>query len=179
MPLVFSADDEAYLVRRLRRAEVVLFLGAGFSTAATNRLGRAIPSTEQLRELLWQYLGMVAEPDPSSLGDLYAAALSSGRPHSELQDLLESQLLVSEYPAAYSSLLPVYWRRIFTTNVDDLVERIYDQHSSPRLQVLAYPHSDPIDRDQFLRNLQLVHLNGRLPAPPNDLTFSPGQYCDS
>src|SRR5207253_8105747 len=54
MDLDSSARDE--LARALRTNRLVLFLGAGFSTDATNKLGESIPVGETFCRKLWSFL---------------------------------------------------------------------------------------------------------------------------
>jgi hypothetical protein len=169
---------EAYLVRQIGRANVVLFVGAGFSALARNRLGESIPTGGGLTRLLWSFLEYPQPFDETtSLGEVYEAALTSGIPHSRLRNLLEQHLLCTDIPAIYAEIVRPFWNRIYTTNVDDLVERIYLKASEPKLEVLAYPADDITERDQALVTLQAIHLNGRLPCDPTHLTFSPIQYA--
>lgn len=169
---------EAYLVRQIGRANVVLFVGAGFSALAKNRLGDPIPTGGRLTRLLWSFLEYPqAYDETSTLGEVYEAALTSGIPHSRLRNFLEQHLLCTDIPAIYAEIARPFWNRIYTTNVDDLIERVYLKAGEPKLEVLAYPADDSTERDQALVTLQAIHLNGRLPCEPTQLTFSPIQYA--
>lgn len=174
---MFDPDNEAYLLRQMSRANVVLFLGAGFSTLARNRLNLPLPAGPALAEELWELLGYDEPYDAEPLGEVYQAILDSGVPHSEIRNLLEEQLLVKTVPGDYDALTLPYWYRIYTTNIDDLVPEIYTRAGTRRVEILAFPHDDITDRDQLLSTIQLIFLNGRLPCRPDEITFAPRQYA--
>src|SRR5213080_4174053 len=105
------------LARALRSNTLVLFLGAGFSTGATNQLDEPIPTGETLCRKLWSFLRLPQEYDGSSLQDLFELCLS--RDKKQLTFLLRG-LFVSKDLAEWYELLPkIYWYRIYTTNIDD------------------------------------------------------------
>jgi tetratricopeptide (TPR) repeat protein len=173
---MFNKDQEQFLLRHLGRANLVLFLGAGFSSGATNRLGQAIPVGSELAKAIWRFLEYDGDYDDTPLDELYEAALLSGKPHPTIRNFLEQHLLTRQIPDFYELLPSAFWFRIYTTNVDDLVERVY-VNTNGRLEILAFPQDDVTERDQSLAQIQLVHLNGRLPCSPNEITFSPRQYA--
>lgn len=174
---MFERNDEQYLIGRLSKNSVLLFLGAGFSREAKNQLGTPIPTSEEFAKTLWNWLGYKDPYDGTSLQDMYDAVLTSGRPEAEISRLLESHLLCDEIPPEYIVLVKPFWYRIYTTNVDDLVEGIYASTGEPKLTVLSHPRDEIADRDQTLALVQLLHLNGKLPGRPSDITFSMRQYA--
>lgn len=177
-PHMFLPDDAKYLIRRLGKNEVVLFLGAGFSSNATNLLGKPLPLSRQLAASIWDFLAYPDAFDDTSLPDIYEALLRSGKPDTEIRPLLENHLLTSEIPRIYDSLVRPFWYRVYTTNVDDLLQRLYRRNSAaPHLTVASFPQEELRERDQSLSSLQAIFLNGILPCSPRDLTFSVRQYA--
>jgi tetratricopeptide (TPR) repeat protein len=175
---MFNSNDEQYLIRALNRNQVVLFLGAGFSAQAKNQSGQLLPTGRQLGATLWTFLGYPDPFDPTTrLSEMYEAVLRSGKPRSQISDLLTKNLTCSEVPAEYFSLTRAYWHRIYTTNVDDLLKIVYSSVTEPRLEVIAHPNSDIPDRDVTLERIQAIHLNGLLPCSPDAITFSFSQYA--
>jgi len=126
--------------------------------------------------MIWRLLSYDGEYDDEPLDEMYEALLNSGTPFQKIRNFLEQQLLARDIPEYYGALVGLFWYRIYTTNIDDLVQRIYLIANS-RLDILAYPKDEAAERDQSLAELQLIHLNGRLPCSPNELTFSPRQYA--
>ena len=91
---MFEKGEEQYLLRAINRNQVNLFLGSGFSTLATNRLGQLLPTGGQLAELIWQFLQYPAPFDSSaSLSELYEALLASGKPVASISEFLTNHLI--------------------------------------------------------------------------------------
>lgn len=175
---MFAPDDEQYLLRRFARGEVVLFLGAGFSSEARNRHGDMMPDSRQLAAKMWSLLDYAGDYDGTVLADMYEALLGSGKNDTEITEFLEGQLLTGEIPLSYDQLVRPYWYRIYTTNVDDLLQRVYRRNdAAPRLTPASFPAEELRERDAALLTLQAVYLNGVLPCAPRELTFSVRQYA--
>lgn len=175
---MFERGDEQYLVRAINRNQVNLVLGAGFSTLAKNRLGNHLPTGAQLAGHLWAFLGYPQPYDPaSSLSELYEAMLASGKSLITISDFLSSHLISIDAPREYEEIVKVFWSRIYTLNIDNLLEMIYSKARSPRLDIRSFPRDELPDRDITLDRIQAVHLHGRLPCSPNDVTFSLSQFA--
>ncbi len=96
----------------------VLFLGAGFSRTATNVGGSTIKTGKELAGLLVASCGVSEEV---SLDD--AAALFVERNGREaLVRLLMRELQVREVRREHLALAGVPWRRVYTTNYDEVME---------------------------------------------------------
>ncbi len=133
--------DEQYLIRAINRNQVILFLGAGFSTLAKNQRGENLPTGARFAELLRGLLGYPLAYDPSSSSaELYEALLASGKPVNVISDFLTSNLLSVDTPREYQKIVKVFWSRIYTTNVDNLLEQIYAQVLTPRLDIRSSVH---------------------------------------
>jgi hypothetical protein len=174
--MFLEANDSEYLVRHLVSNNVVLFLGAGFSVAAQNTLGENLPSSFELARDLWAYLGYEEDYDGTALGILYQAALTHPKGTPSLFSFLRSRLWVSSFPDWYKAITEWFWYRIYSTNVDNLVEYVYKRHAKRlNLDPVVAP-SEFNDRDAFLRQIQLVKLHGSLDKPERGLTFAPREY---
>lgn len=159
---------------QMSRGELILFTGAGFSLAASNRKGTTLPSVNDLRGTLWE-IAFPNEPldSTSSLADIFEVALK--RAGNRTGQILKDLLSVNEnkLPQCYKVWFSLPWARIYTLNIDDLdeaIQRIYDL-PRPIQTVSALKDSFPTD----LGSLLSIHLNGRLQDFP-DVTFSQRQY---
>lgn len=176
---MFDRNDKQYLLRAIGQNNVVLFLGAGFSRDAKNRSGNQMPAGPELGKLMWDFM-KYSEPFPrdTPLVEIYEAILRKGIPEQDIKYFLERHLLTAEIPTLYDAIVRPFWYRIYTTNVDDLVEKVYTRtKTGVRLNIDAFPSEELTERDQFLDKINLVYLNGRLPCDPHDITFSFGQYA--
>jgi hypothetical protein len=133
---MLKKDDEKYLIRLLGRNQVVLFLGAGFSLGAKNKTGEPFPTGNTLSAKLWEFLGLEGDYDDSSLPILFEAFLSAGVKRQRKLEFLESNLLSGEIPEFYDHLATPFWYKIYTTNIDDVVEKVYKRRSK-KLRVLT------------------------------------------
>lgn len=113
-------------LQRLRaqasRGELVLFTGAGFSSAARDRSGNSLPSSRDLRQLLWRLCFSEPFDENSTLGELYQVALNRHR--AELEKLLATRLAVDPdtLPEFYRLYADFPWHLWYTLNVDDLLK---------------------------------------------------------
>ncbi len=167
-----------FLSRAIKQNKAILFLGAGFSTGAANCFSNPIPSGNDLALLLWEFLGYSDTFDGTDLPTLYEAALKSHKGLAALRVLLEEQLLAQSIPSWYGVIRKIFWNKIYTTNVDNVVEQVYQsQTDEPNLETIVAPRQDYKERDQFMSSIQFIKLSGTLPGPPNELTFSTRQYA--
>ncbi len=166
-----------HLRGQFRVGSTVLFLGAGFSLEARNHSGQLLPSTKQLTKKLWA-LCYSDEPfdDTTQLQDMFDMALSANR--TKLAELMKTTFSVDPgaCPEWYRRFLMMPWLRIYTLNVDNLVQQVLSPElTSRQLQTLsAAGDSGPVFQDSALTT---VHLNGTLDDIPDRVTFSRAQYA--
>jgi hypothetical protein len=173
---MFEANDEKYIIRSIGRNEVVLFLGAGFSMDATNRLKEKFPSGWKLGESLWEYLGYDGKYDDTALSVVYQAFVNHGSKRADKIKFLEDNLMSSEIPDLYSAISIPFWYKIYTLNIDDIVNKVYHRENKG-LKELSYPEDEFSERDQSLDRTHLIYLHGKLPCNPEDIIFSGKQYA--
>ncbi|MEZ5082868.1 MAG: SIR2 family protein [Bacteroidales bacterium] len=173
---MFSTSDEKYLLRLLSRNEVVLFIGSGFSRDAKNRNGDNFPTGNVLAEKIWNFLGFPGTYDNSSLQELYQAFLGAGIKRDKKSDFLNGNLLSGEIPDIYNNITIPYWYKIYTLNIDDILQKVYRKENK-LIQELIYPKDEFRERDQSLEKTQITHLHGKLPCNPEDVIFSGKQYA--
>ncbi len=178
-----EAHDFARLRSQASRGELILFTGAGFSLGAEDYSGRPIPSSQDLKRELWQlcYPGE-AYDDSSSIGDLYSAGMRQKK--SDLSDLLQSRLTVNpeSLPEYYLALFNFPWFRCYTLNVDDLDSAVGRRFALQRRIVTVSATTGEMKHlpgvPPSSQGLEVVHLNGVIPDPPESLTFSETQYAE-
>lgn len=100
--------------------DCVLVLGAGFSTASTNRLGQAPPTGEGLRR---QLLGRLRLPNSGETLTSVADYAISQLGDSAMWDILAENFEIEKLSESQKKILKCDWKRIYTTNYDDSVER--------------------------------------------------------
>lgn len=180
MHVSVDASVISWLREHLLDNEVVLFLGAGFSSDALNRIGEPIPTSGKLARQLYEATGFhTTRPfADEKLEDVFEAArLRLGE--ARLTDFLVPRLSVSEAPSWYGHVTKFFWYRMYTTNVDDVVETVWKSASdtAPDLSPIIGLDGDFSERDQLLGSLQYVKLNGSLDRGIKAITFSRRQYA--
>jgi len=176
-------NDLARLRSQASRGELILFTGAGFSLGAKNGAGQPIPSSAELKRLVWQlcYPDEVFD-ETSSLADMYGAALRRNR--AELGALLQARMTVDpdSLPEYYRRFFNFPWFRCYTLNVDDLDSAVTRRFGLERQPVpISARDTQAVNLPGApfsARGLEVVHLNGLIPAPPEALTFSESQYAE-
>jgi hypothetical protein len=172
---MMADSDTQYLQLNLRRNRVVLYLGSGFSGESRNAHGHALPGAKGLAQNLWEFLEYPGEYDGTELRYLCDAARKK-RGEAAVRARLKDTLTVAEYPRWYAAICGWFWRRIYTTNVDDLVElAFYGARGVASLKRVVAP-DEYAERDMLLRDVQYVKLHGSVDDDAKPLTFSPIEY---
>lgn len=110
-----------------------------------------------------------------SLDDVYAAV----QPElgARLDVILEELFRHTRPSAEYQILAQYPWRRIYTLNIDDALERAF-RNSQQNLCVRL--SADPaVDRDPFFSRLDLVKLNGSVDRLKEGIIFSSAEYAQA
>lgn len=155
-----------------------LLLGAGASYDAIGGDGQPIKGATDLAEELNQILKLGLEsPDSGNLALVYGDALQP--PHvTKLIQFLKKRF-TSCRPDWQTVLHQFNWKRIWTLNIDDIVERSRPATSAKRLDV--YNWTDEFKpRDRGERELQVIHLHGiadRITDNSAALIFSLKEYA--
>ncbi len=106
---------------------VNLFLGAGFSVLAKNAADQSLPVGSKLRDELVSTFSL--ERYESLDLPRLCTILARTRAH-ELDSFLRARLTVCTFDPRYSALLELPIARIFTTNIDNLLELVFENHPS-------------------------------------------------
>src|SRR6266550_1559333 len=154
-----------YMGGQLRRGQVILFTGAGFSQSAMNRPGLQLPTVGELKDLLWNvcYPGTAVDAT-TDLQVLFELARTQHR--RALKDLLLERLTVDadSLPNQYRLWFSMPWYRVYTLNIDDLATAVARQFSLPRrvrqISATAAGFQAPAQDEGPV--LEIVHLNGTL-----------------
>jgi hypothetical protein len=169
MTLEMESNDLALLVRQMERGQLVLFAGAGFSCGAKSGFNKEPLLANDLARILAEECGQSLQDE--SLADVYAFAetrLGTQRLHSILKTYYKDCT-----PASWHYLVcRIFWRRIYTTNIDDVLECAYQRsEETQRLDTIICPatYREP---DLFYAELQCVHLHGSVEDLDKRPTFS-------
>ncbi|MCQ2181794.1 MAG: SIR2 family protein [Bacteroidales bacterium] len=135
----------------------LLFLGSGFSTGAVKASGDNFASAGPLAKKLCAECGIPEEEQISDLGQA-SEIFQSLKSESELVDYLIKEYTAVNVNSAQEIIGSVNWKRIYTTNYDNVVEMAYSKNKKIITPVvLSQKPSDFKDKTNLC-----VHLNGRV-----------------
>jgi hypothetical protein len=164
MPTLALSD----IAPAIKDGQYNLLLGAGISMDSKNAAGDHLPGGDGLRNELGKLVG--ARPG-SSLQRVYSA----------LTDDQKRRHVIDRYRGCTAgrslNLLPTFlWRRIFTFNIDDVLEDVYRNKNSLQ-QAITYNYTDPYVESVDLSSVPLIHLHGWVRRPADGLVFSHSEYA--
>ncbi len=134
------------------RGNSILFVGSGFSLTAKNTTDANIISSRQLTEKLYNAISLESDNELSNAVDEYLLHNTE----SELISLLKSEFSVKEISQEQKDVISIPWKRVYTTNYDDVVEMAYRANNKLASPITLSNKMNEI-KDKF--NC-CIHLNG-------------------
>jgi hypothetical protein len=179
LTLGIAEEDAAQLVRGTFDGQYDLLLGAGFSMSATDRNNRDLPSGPGLGVELNDLLELGFDKDEAkNLQVVYEEARSDPERDERLNKYLRERF-VGVVPTWHGVVLKFPWSRIWTLNIDDLLERLpLESGMFKPIPVLWTDNLAPASI--ATQQVQVVHLHGRastLPGSSKSLVFALREYA--
>lgn len=168
--------NEKELKNILLNSNPVLFLGAGFSYGCKNEEGN-LPTGDGLRQEIFHFFieGNFDKKDSDeingyTLQELCQFIYDSLEKKTELQNFIVKKLRGAK-PEDFHRLLNTYqWRKIYTVNIDDLVENIYREN---KIELVV---QNKYEEKKCDGETELIKLHGCVNAPEEGLVFSKNEY---
>ena len=158
---------QAYLEGRL-----MLLLGAGASAQSTDKTGISLPTGNGLASEIAQSVGL--EYSGETLSQVYSAVSHSDG--ARLHQLFRNRLVHTRPGGDVLALAAFRWQRVYTLNIDDVIETAFRKTSPQRLRVFG--RNDPLeDADPIFEEVQIIKLNGSADRPQDGFIFSPQEYA--
>lgn len=155
----------------IANGELILFLGAGASRGCKTSNGLDVPDGNNLAKELAARAKLPYEEE--SLDDVYAAARN--KLESRLEPVLEELFRNTQPSQEYRVLAQYAWRRIYTLNIDDGLDKALQSSAQ---KVYLRLSSDSIEeRDQFFGRLDYIKLNGSADRLRDGIIFSSSEYA--
>lgn len=133
----------------------LLFCGSGFSVGAVGINEKGLPTGNGLCNILKTRLN-VEEIESDDDIEYYATKFRKQFGDNELIRLLKSNFMVGKYKEYHKTVSNIDWRRIYTTNYDEIIEMSCDKYK----RITATLSSDP--RKNTTHKELVVHLNGSI-----------------
>ena len=135
------------------RHSVNLFLGSGFSTLAKDAQGQFLPVGSQLSNELQEVFGL---KHLSNLELKKLCTIINATNRERLKDFLIKRFTVNEFDQRYENIQMLKIRTVFTTNIDNLLHRIFEE--STEFYINDIDRNGPMYRDR--RAIDLFTLHG-------------------
>ncbi len=131
----------------------VLFLGSGFSLKAKNATGNELPGVGGLKKILERETGLEAEDLEQAAEDYIAV-----KGEYNLAPLLSLLFKATEVTDSHREIAADSWKRVYTTNYDD----VFEVASAAHKRVLTPVTPSQNVRDYNDKSDIVVHINGSL-----------------
>lgn len=177
-PLDFEDKDHKALLKRIMSGNVVLFAGSGFSLGAIGSMkdderGQRIPipNVGQLKTILTK---MVLDSEEEQLEQLPLKEICEDCQEDNWEryaQIMKQVFKVSKVEEFHNLYAKIDWKSIYTTNVDNVIEYIYDENNKKIYNVYS---EKPIYTERGA--LVLYKLHGDAICAPEKITFSTSDY---
>jgi len=131
-----------------------LLLGAGFSKGAKSANGQYLLDGEGLKNLICEELDLGPDYKPLPL-DRLCTVLQKDNLESQVSDMLAKCFRVNDYDSYYNTLKDFNIRNIITTNIDDLIHKIFTDSESKYINDII--EHGPNDNDENAINYVPIH----------------------
>lgn len=133
--------------------KVVFIVGAGFSTGATNRLGKKLPTGNELKNTLSKELDFDSDYNLEVISQQYLDQFGEN----QLIKILKDTFLIDSVSEFYKLLSCLKKAHYYTTNFDNLIEEIYKNTNK---EIKSFTLKDNIKK--AAKGLFVLHINGKI-----------------
>lgn len=149
---------------------VNIFLGAGFSIYSKDKNGEKLPLGFELNKELIQEFSCPELSDLTKICTIIDSFNSDG-----LRDYLLNRFQVDSYENFYDELININCKRIFTTNIDNLVDCIYQTSTNKFINNVFINGSCYQDNNC----IDFIPIHGNVDMPDSKLLFNKQQVSGS
>lgn len=154
--------------------EALLFVGAGFSHSALNRSGKLLPDGLKLAQHLLAKCGLSEQADLTLASQFFQDKFGSSALIKEVKELFT----VDEVQPSHITVCNVPWKRLYTTNYDNVVETAYASHKKKLRSLTSKdsPYSVP-KQSPFCLHINGYAITADERSLTADLKLTSTSYC--
>lgn len=141
-------------IRYAITGNALLFCGSGFSVGATSIIDEKFPIGAGLCNLLKRKLG-IDDDDDDDL-EFYSGKFKKEFGANNLIKLLENNFTVKNYRDYHKTVSNIDWRRIYTTNYDNILEASATNYKRKAITLANEPRENKNHKEL------IIHLNGNI-----------------
>lgn len=164
--------DEPALFSEALKSGINLFLGAGFSRLASNSMG-VMPLGGEFEEELREEFKDLELPVGLDLSTISTIIKSQKR--LLFREFCTRRFTVDKIDTRYSNILKSNIKNVFTTNIDNLIYRIFESSETKYIQDVFISGSGPQD----LRSVNYFALHGCVLHTQRDYVFGATEIASS
>lgn len=142
-----------------------LFLGSGFSVLARDTDGQQLPTARELKDELAKYFDISYA---THLNLTQICTIIEKTRKTELHKYLKKRFTVTDFSPRYHNLENINFKTIFTTNIDDLLYKLYS--SSSRYYINDLDIRGPVFNDRLA--IDTITLHGSVLDDSRAMSFS-------
>jgi len=165
-----NIENEA-LFRKYAQKGINLFLGAGFSVEAESTFGK-FPVGDGLKDELIARFGL-KKPSRLTLPQICSKIQSTKA--AELREFLRNRYTVTKFDPKYYYLEQTSVRAVFTTNIDDLIHKIYQNSKLHYVNDLLVRGPSISGKNA----IEYIPLHGCVAHPDAEFDFTPIELASS
>lgn len=174
-----TQEDWQALLEGMVGHEYHLLVGAGINTGCTGGDGKPIPNSNTLANQLITDFGLETQGEDVGLKRAYENIEGLRAQQGRNRDQYFKDRFSNCTPSWQSSIFNLGWRRIWTLNVDDVLENAFDEYVSEtksQRKYNRYAWNEPfVELGRENDDVQIVHLHGFADGTGNFI-FSIAEY---
>ena len=154
---------DAEIIPKIETGDLALFLGPEASIGTPSLNGKGIPSTTEFVTRIFDEAGY--PPEEATLTD-FPTAFGAGQDDiNDFAGFLKSNYTVSSVHAWQADIFKLWWKVVFTTNIDNIADEAILKNKNSTLKYpdyKIYNHSDFEPVHSLPTSPPVVHLHGKV-----------------
>ena len=159
--------DNRYIFEHEMNKGINLFLGAGFSILAKNSADEFLPVGNKLSDKIFEDKELNIDKKFKALGLSKVSTIIESTNKDSFQKFLRKEFTVKSFDKLYFSIVKLNPKSVYTTNIDNLIKKIYEKVEGKYINDVTF--NGEIPNDSLAVNFSALH--GNVEYENRDLIF--------